>query len=105
MGKFSCSINLEIRVDYDCKKGVSNNWSKEHANARGYGSDQVISEYSTMSQDECRKKCEYDAAVAYNWQKDGSVQNHGCRCYGTLAAENIKMDTRHNWLFCKTSGN
>ena len=110
-------MNSEIRENVHCKKGVSSDWLKEHANATGFGRDQVISEYSTRSKDECRMKCENNAADAYNWplvQRHGCrsyaynwqiAQSHGCRCYGSLAAENMKMQTSNDWLFCKKSGN
>ena len=89
-------IDLEIQVNYLCKKGVSNNWSREHANPRGHEIDQVITEYSRVSKDECRMRCENDNADAYNWQ---AVQSHGCRCYGTPAVEKIDIQTSRNNRF------
>ena len=99
--KFSFSINLGIQENYHCTKGVSDKWLTEYYNPRGLGAEQVISEYSSVYQDECRIKCENDDADAYNWQ---TIGNRGCRCYGKLAAGTIKIDSIYKWLFCKKSG-
>ena len=105
-GKFSFSINLEIQVQYQCEKGVSDKWKNELDNERGPGIGQVISEImmkqdEQMKQDECRIKCEKDGAHAFNWKVD---RPQGCRCYGKLATESIKIDKTFNWSYCKKSG-
>ena len=104
--KFLFSINLDTQKEYDCVKGVSDNWANEVHNI-GPGIGQVIAEIAPderVSKDECRITCENNGASAFNWKENQNLQGSGCRCYGEQAAGSIKIDNKFNWMFCKHSG-